>query len=208
MLSIDQNCHSLWDVIPKLTALHRRGYRVRHFIEDVDVAFTSLGSGVEGSPLRLMRERFHRSGGQDWGAALFYSEFLGKMPVEIRNWEAFTGIKTNVLARRLGRSLDDLYDEFSPGDNWQLIGPSYVGDRQHHRLVADLGVGETAEFLWQVMAKARADMLRAFPEGASQQRLIEWFESEEARLRRLLDAAAGGRLVELYRDWLGEYFAG
>jgi len=91
MLSIDQNCHSLWDVIPKLQALAGRGLRVRHFIEDVDVAFTALGVGLENRGLRLAKERFYRSGGQDWGAALFYSQFLGRLPVEIRDWEAVSG---------------------------------------------------------------------------------------------------------------------
>jgi SAM-dependent methyltransferase len=205
MFSIDQNCHSLWDVIPKLAALSARGHRVRHFIEDIDVAFTSLGSAVEGGPLRLAKERFHRSGGQDWGAALFYSEFLGKMPVEIRDWEPLVGMKTNALAKQLGRSVDDVYDEFSPGDNWQLIGPSYVGDRHNHRVVGDLSVEEVAEFVREMMAKARGDMLHTFPDRASQTRLAAWFDSEDARLAELLQKNAGGTLVDLYRDWLEQY---
>ena len=39
MFSIDQNCHSLWDVVPKLHALAAHGHRVAHFMEDVDAAF-------------------------------------------------------------------------------------------------------------------------------------------------------------------------
>ena len=81
MLSIDQNCSSLWDAIPKLGALAAKGYPVAHYVEDIDVAFTSMGSGVGGDGLKLDRERFHRSGGQDWGAAMFYSAFLGRLPV-------------------------------------------------------------------------------------------------------------------------------
>ena len=205
MLSIDQNCHSLWDVIPKLTALTTHGYKVRHFVEDIDVAFTSLGSSLNGEPLRLCRETFHPSGGQDWGAALFYSDFLGKLPLELRDLEPMTGMKTSTLAKKLRQTVNDLYREFSPGDNWQLIGPSYVGDRQHHRTVADLSVAETAEFLWQIMGKAKADMLKAFPDKASQQRLIEWFDREEFRVEELLKKHARGRLVHLYSDWLKRY---
>jgi len=205
MFSIDQNCHSLWDVLPKLQALVRRGKRVRHFIEDIDVAFTSLGSRVDSGCLRLARERFHRSGGADWGAALFYFEFLGRQPVDIRQWDEHTGMKTSVLARKLGRSVDDLYDEFSPSDNWQLIGPSYVGDREHHRVVGDLTVEETAPFIRQMLAIARKNSMETFPQVDSRQRLGEWFDREEALVERLLKDCAGGRLVELYRRWLGEY---
>ena len=207
MLSIDQNCHSLWDVPAKLHALSRLGRAVTHFIEDIDAAFTSLGSGIDAGDLRLARERYHRSGGSDWGAALFYTEFLGRVPVEIRDWAPATGLKTNALAKQLGRSVDALYDEFSPGDNWQLVGSSFVGDRQHHRVIGDLTVRETADFLRELMARARADMLGAFPSSASRQRLSEWFGREEARLKRLLEDLADARLVQLYERWLGELLA-
>lgn len=204
MRSIDQNCHSLWDVPAKLHALAARGHRATHFVEDIDAAFTSLGSQSQGGELRLVRERFHRSGGSDWGAALFYTGLLGRVPVEVRDWEPLTGLKTNVLARQLGRSVDDLYDEFSPGDNWQLIGSSFVGDRQHHRVIGDLSVRETAPFVREVLAKARADMLHAFPAPASQRRLVEWFRREEARVERLLDELADAGLAQLYARWLRE----
>jgi len=205
MFSIDQNCHPLWDVVPKLHALSARGHRVTHFIEDLDAAFSAIGSGVEGSAPCLKRERFYRSGGADWGAALFYSEFLGRLPVEIRHWEPFTGMKTSVLARGLGRSVDDLYDEFSPSDNWQLVGPSYVGDRDHHRLVGDLSVAETADFLRQLLAKARADMLGCFVEPAARGRLTAWLDREVSRLDALLGRHADGSLVGLYRDWMSTW---
>jgi len=205
VLSIDQNCHSLWDVLPKLHVLARRGRPVTHFIEDIDSAFTSLGSRIDADDLRLARERFHRSGGADWGAALFYTEFLGRIPVEIRDWEPRTGLKTNVLARQLGRSVDDLYEEFSPSDNWQLIGSSFVGDRRHHRVIGDLTVRETAPFLRELMDKARADMLRAFPSAASQRRLGEWFAREEALVARLVEQLADARLTQLYDRWMREH---
>jgi hypothetical protein len=201
--SIDQNCHSLWDVAPKCQALAAAGFRVHHFVEDIDVAFTALGAGdARGSTLRLARERFHHSGGTDWGAALFYSSFLGRLPVDIRQWEPYTGLKTAVLARQLDRSVQDLYEEFSPADTWQLIGPSYVGDRRHHRLIADLTVAETADFLRQIMDKAREDSLGRFPQKTSRERLEAWFSTESQRLQKLLADHAGGRLVELYRAWL------
>jgi len=205
VFSIDQNCHSLWDVGPKLQVLAARGYAPRQFIEDIDIAFTQLGAGLEARGLRLARERYYRGGGADWGAALFYSEFLGRLPVDIRQWETFTGMKTAALARQLGRTVDDLYEEFSPGDNWQLIGPSYVGDRDHHRLIADLPVAETAEFIRQLLAKARGDGLAKFPDHDCRRRLTEWFDAEEARLERLLAAGEGASLPELYRRWLGEH---
>jgi len=205
MFSIDQNCHSLWDALPKLHALTAHGHRVTHFVEDVDVAFTAIGSSLDDSVLHLTRERFHRSGGQDWGAALFYSEFLGRLPVEIRDWEPFTGLKTNTLAKKLERSVDDLYAEFSPSDNWQLIGSSYVGDRDHHRCIGDLKVRTTRCFVLDTMAKAKADMLRAFPQRDAQERTSAWFAEEEARLTRLLDQCAEAGLVALYRAWMADH---
>ena len=205
IFSIDQNCHSLWDVIPKLQALLAKSRRVTHFVEDVDVAFTALGAPIGSEQMRLARERFYRSGGADWGAAVFYSEFLGRLPTEIRQWEPYTGMKTKALAKELGRSVDDLYEEFSPGDNWQLIGCSYVADRGRHRLIGDLTVSETRPFLREIMAKAKADTFRAFPERDSQQRLAEWFAREEQLLQRLLSDRSEGRLVDLYRGWLREY---
>ena len=207
MISIDQNSHSLWDVIPKLHALAAGGRQVRHYVEDIDVAFTCLGCHAQGQGpgLALARERYHRSGGQDWGAALFYCEFLGRLPVEVRDWEPFTGMSTKALAKELSLGVDDLYDQFSPGDNWQLIGSSYIGDQQHHRVIGDLTVAETAGFLRQVMDRARQDCLLRFPQAASRKRTEEWFAQEQARMEGLIDRCAGGRLVDLYRAWLEQY---
>ena len=202
ILSIDQNCHPLWDAIPKLQVLARRGRRPTHLIEDIDVAFTALGAEVGDRGMALARERYHHGGGASWGAALFYSEFLGRLPVDVRDWEAFTGLKTGTLAKKLGRGIENLYDEFSPGDNWQLIGSSYVGDREHHRVIGDLSVAETAPFAREMIRRARDDCLRAFPEAASRARLGEWFGAEERRLEALIENCAGGRLVDLYRAWM------
>ena len=208
MFSIDQNCNSLWDALPKLQALVRKGKSVRHFVEDIDVAFTSIGSGGGAEQLRLAHERYHHSGAADWGAAMFYSEFLGRLPVDVRDWEPLTGLKTSALARQLGRSVEDLFDEFSPSDNWQLVGPSYVGDRRHHRVIGDLTVAETAGLLVRLMDKAAEDMLRAFPSPDAHGRLREWFARERGRLDRWLAEHAGGKLVDLYRTWLAEYLGG
>ena len=205
MFSIDQNCHSLWDVVPKLQALARRGMAVRHFVEDIDVAFTQMGAGPDGGELRLARERFYRSGGGDWGAAMFYADFLGAQPTEIREWEQWTGMKTNVLARKLGRSVDDLYDEFSPGGTWQLIGPSYVGDRNHHRVIGDLTVAEIAPLLRELIDKAAADILHVFPDAAAQSRVKQWFEVERGRAEALLADHVDGMLTQLYAAWMSPY---
>jgi len=204
MLSIDQNSHSLWDTLPKLHALAGKGVRASHFIEDVDAAFTAMGAEVGSGSLSLTRERYHRSGGADWGAALFYTEFLGRQPMEIRDFEPFTGMKTSVLAKKLSRSVDDLYDEFSPSDNWQLIGPSFVGDREHHRIVGDLTLTETAPFVRDLLAKARENVMATFPADACRDRAADWFDRELAMVERLLHELSGGQFVDLYRRWMGE----
>jgi len=207
MFSIDQNSHSLWDCLPKLQALALKGRRVTHFVEDIDVAFTTMGAGVDGDGLRLAQERFHRSGGADWGAAMFYSNFLGRLPVEIRDWEPLTGMKTNVLAKQLSRSVDDLYNEFSPGDNWQLIGSSYVGDERHHRTIGDLTTEQTAGFLRELLDMARRNTLETFPQDDARRRTDAWFDNERARLDAIL-AANPARLCDVYSAWLGEYLGG
>jgi hypothetical protein len=191
----------LWDAIPKLGALAAKGYDVTHYVEDIDVAFTSMGSGVGADGLKFDRERFHRSGGQDWGAAMFYSAFLGRLPVELRDWEPYTGIKTHVLAGQLGRSVDELYNEYSPADNWQLIGPSYVGDKAHHRVMGDLSCEQTQPFLAEMMALARRDVLETFPQSDCGRRINDWFDREQAAVDAIL---AGGpcTLAELYSQWL------
>ena len=206
MFSIDQNCHSLWDALPKVQALARRGMSVRHFIEDIDVAFTAVGATPD-QPLRFALERFYGSGGGDWGAALFYSEFLGRLPVEIRAWEAYTGLKTAALARLLEVTVDDLYDRYSPGDNWQLIGPSYAGDRDHHRLIADLTVAELTDLLFELTDRAEHDMRTRFPSQPSQDRIGKWFASERGLLADLVSRHLGGSLVDLYHDWMAGYLA-
>ncbi|MHC4986002.1 MAG: hypothetical protein ACYTFO_07585 [Planctomycetota bacterium] len=204
MFSIDQNCHSLWDALPKLQALAHHGFKATHFIEDVDVAFAAVGADAQ-TPLHFAMERYFGSGGADWGAALFYSDFLGRLPVEVRHWEACTGLSTAALARRLDLTVDAIYDRYSPGDNWQLIGPSYTDDPQFHRLIGDLSVAELADHLRELLDLAQRDMLARFPAADARQRLEPWLAGERDRLEGLLVTHANGTLVALYRDWLGAY---
>jgi len=205
--SIDQNCHSLWDVVPKCHALAARGWSVHHFVEDIDAAFTAVGADKDSQDLRLARERYYRGGAGDWGAAMFYMPFLAAQPVDIQAWEPYTGLKTATLAKRLGTTVEALYDRFSPGQTLQLVGPSYVGGRDSgcHRVMGDLRVTETADLLRELLAEARRDMLRAFPASACQRRLAEWFDNERARAEALLSRHAQDALVALYGDWLADH---
>jgi hypothetical protein len=202
MFSIDQNCHPLWDVVPKLHALTAKGFPVHHFIEDIDVTFTAVGGQLGDTQLRFAPERFHGSGGSDWGAAVFYSEFLSTQPTDLRRWEPYTHMTTAALARRLDMSVDALYDRYSPSGNQQLIGSSYVGDIEHHRLIGDLCTAELASHLRHLLALARRDCNERFPAADSQQRLAAWFDAEEQRLEALLHMHRDGTLVDIYRHWL------
>ncbi len=211
MFSIDQNSNSLWDTLPKLQVLGGSSQPVIHFVEDIDVAFTSLGAGVDDhaasdlSGLRITRERFYPSGGQDWGATLFYSDFLGRLPVELRTWQNQLGMKISAAGKRLGRNIEDLYAEYSVGDNWMLVGSSYVGDRRHHRVMGDLSVKETARYLRETLLKAEEDCLEKFPQEDSRKRSREWFAAETHRVDRLIESCGDGSLADLYRRWLREY---
>lgn len=202
MISIDQNSHSLWDTLPKLQALTAAGHTVYHYIEDVDVAFTDLGADESGE-LHIMAEQFHPSGGSAWGAALFYTDFLGRQPTELRNYESQFGMKVAALAKQLDTSLDDLYATYSISDNHMLVGPSYVGDKRHHRLIGDLGAEEIRPFLQQIIDLGEADCRRRFPDADAHERIDAWFTAERRRVDALL--ADGGDLVGLYNRWLDAY---
>jgi hypothetical protein len=202
VFSIDQNCQPLWDVIPKLHALTHHGLPVRHFVEDIDVAFTSVGASVGDHHLRFAPERYHGSGGSDWGAAVFYSEFLSKQPTDLRHWEPLTGMSTAALARRLGTDVASLYDRYSPSGNYQLIGSSYIGDRHHHRVLGDLSVAELADHLRELMQRAQLDMTRSFPAPESQSRIDDWFTRQRHQLEQLIEANHSQTLDSLYQDWM------
>jgi hypothetical protein len=203
MLSIDQNCTPLWDTVPKLHALARHGHQVLQCIEDVDVAFTAMGDDAN-APIRLARERFYASGGADWGAALFYHEFLGRVPVEPREWEPLTGLKTAQLARQLGTSVEEVFNRYSPSDNWQLIGPSYAGDRDYHRTIGDLTGGEASPFIAQLLDRMASDFQARLPDQGARQRGREWLD----RQRELADSIGAQCRVlplgDLYAEWMSQ----
>jgi hypothetical protein len=208
MFSIDQNSHSLWDALPKLQALHAAGTAVRHHLEDIDVAFTALGANVDEPNLHIAQEQYHAAGGLDWGAALFYNDFLGRLPVELRRWEPMLGMKIAAVARKLNRTLEDLYCHYAVGDNWMLIGSSYVGDGEHHRIIGDLGVRDVAPFVRWIVAHAETDCLERFPRADSRQRTRDWFAAETQRVERLIENCAEETLPDLYRLWMEEHLGG
>ncbi len=201
-ISIDQNCHPLWDAVPKLDALCRQGYAGFHCIEDVDVAFTLRGGAAlpPDGPLSLARERFYRGGASDWGAALFYTDFLGRNPLDVRDMEPFTGWSTAALSRRLNCSVDELYAEFSVSDNLQLVGPSYTADSQYHRTIADVRIREVDEQVRTLLNHARDDCLQRFPEPAAQKRVRQWFATEAERVETWLSECE--TLPDLYHQWM------
>ena len=205
MFSIDQNSHSLWDTLPKLQALHAAGAAVHHYLEDIDVAFTALGAKSGEPNLHIAQEGYHPSGGLDWGAALFYNDFLGRLPVEIRRWEPMLGMKIAAVARQLDTPLEELYRRHAVGDNWMLIGSSYLGDGEHHRILGDLSIRDVTPFVRRIVSRAEADCLERFPQADSRRRTREWFAAESRRVDRLLADCAEGTLPDLYRLWLGEH---
>ncbi len=207
-ISIDQNSQPLWDTVPKLAAAARRGLPVTHYVEDIDVAFTRHGAVPGDAALQLARERVFRGGGLEWGAALFYTDFLGRLPLDVRALEPFTGWSTAALSRRLGVTVDELYDRYSPSDNWQLVGASYVDSPDCHRVIGDVTVAEARPHLLRVLRHAREDAERAFPEAAPRQRIGEWFDRETKRLQRLLTEYAEAGLANLYRGWCAHHIPG
>jgi hypothetical protein len=81
----------LWDAVPKLEALSCQGYKGIHCVEDVDVAYSRQGSKA-GDEIDLRQERYYRGGVSDWGATLFYTEFLGKQPLDVVEFEKPLGM--------------------------------------------------------------------------------------------------------------------
>ncbi len=207
-ISIDQNCHPLWDTVPKLAALAAHGWTGLHCIEDIDLAFSRQGARPGETGLALMRERFYRGGHSDWGAALFCHDFLGRLPFDVRALEPFTGRTTAALARLLETSIDALYDRWSASDNWQLVGPSYAEDPRWHRLIGDVTLAEAGPFVRQLLGHAEGDLLERFPEPGPQRRLREWFAGQRALVGQILTAEPGAPLTELYRRWLATIPAG
>ncbi len=201
-ISIDQNSLPLWDPVPKLQAALAAGAAGVHLIEDVDTAFTRRGASPEAPNLDLQPERIYRDGTSDWGAALFYTKFLGRNPLDIRILEPYTGLKTQTLAKRLGMTVDQLYEKWAGSDNWQLIGGSYAGDPAAHRVIADVRWREVQPFIRRLWEIARDDMQRAFPGRAARSRIAEWFERQNRRLQDWTANAGGASLADLHRHWI------
>jgi len=197
-ISIDQNCLPLWDAVPKVHAAARPGVTGTHYAEDVDVAFTRRGGEPGDDLLEIARECIYRDGTSDWGAVLFYTEFLGRNPLDIRAVEPYTGLKTSALARRLNTTVEDLYRRWSDSDNWQLVGVSYVHDRTMHRVIGDLSVAEVKPYVLRLYDIAREDVARAFPSRPAQNRIAEWFTAETARIKALLREFDQGTLSDFY----------
>jgi hypothetical protein len=201
-ISIDQNCHPLWDTIPKLEALAAHGLRGVHCIEDIDVAFSRQGAQPGETGLALLPERTYRGGHSDWGAALFAHDLLGRLPLDVRTLEPYTGRTTAALARLLETSVDGLYERWAGSDNWQLVGSSYAADPRWHRLIGDVRLAEAGPFVLQLLDHARQDLLDRFPEPGPRQRLQDWFASQRSLAVRTLESEPQAPLTELYRRWL------
>ena len=201
-ISIDQNSHVLWDTVPKLAALTRRGLAGTHCIEDIDVAFTRQGTAPDDHTLALLPECYYRSGNSDWGAALFYTEFLGRNALNPRELEPYTGLSTASLARKLNLSVDDFYARYAGSDNWQLVGSSYAGNAAHHRVIGDLSLAETAPFIRRLLEHARTNLEHCFPDADAQERVHAWHAAESATVERLLNARPDVPLTDFYAGWL------
>ncbi|HNX27084.1 MAG TPA: hypothetical protein PKK48_06715 [Phycisphaerae bacterium] len=205
VVSIDQNSHSLWDTLPKLHALASAGINTTHYVEDIDVAFTAKGAGVDDTSLKIVQERFYSTGGSDWGDALFYNDFLGRVAVDIRRWENLPGVRLKQIAHDLNTTPQELFEKYSTSDNWMLVGSSFVGDRRHHRLIGDITVRQCRDAILWMFHRAKNDSLERFPSQQCRRRSEEWFSAEQARLERLVSRRSTGSLTELYADWLGEW---
>lgn len=203
IFSIDQNSHSLWDTLPKLHAVAAAGFSVTHFVEDIDVAFTDIGSEGDSAP-RIRPERFYPSGGTDWGAALFYHRFLGRQPVELRNLSRHLGMKPAAMAKKIGITQDEFYRRHAVSDNLMLVGSSYAG-RHRHRVLGDLNIPEVKSHLREIIRAAENDCASAFPAAESAARIARWFAAERARVAHLLEKHPRTTLDRFYAAWLADH---
>ena len=198
-ISIDQNTNSLWDVLPKIEALHAHNKELLHYVEDIDVAFTRVGSKKSSPQLTL--EQYYPNGSLDWGASLFYMDFLGKVPLNLANLSPYTGKKTATTAKALGLTLDELYAQFSVADNYQLTGSSYVAAHpEKHRVLGDLSTALKKPFIKQLLNLAEQDTLERFIDKDSQSRTKLWFTKERQTLDQLWHKASD--LATFYQAWI------
>ena len=208
-VSIDQNSHSLWDTLPKLHAAVSASMSVAHYVEDIDSAFTRRGAEPGDSELEISLDRYYRDGSQDWGAALFYPDFLGRTAIDLHEVEPLLNSSLKSLAKTLNTSIDDLYADYSASDTRQLIGSSYVYDKQHHRVIGDLSISEVEGHLKELFAYAEKNMLRSFPDRESQERVKDWVATEWDRVKGIISGRTGGSssLVALYLNWLNSHLS-
>ena len=209
-ISIDQNSHALWDTLPKLQAAAKASRSVDHYVEDIDSAFTRRGSEPGDNEMEISLERYYRDGSQDWGAALFYPGFLGRTAIDLHEIEPLLGCSLKSLAKQLNTSIDDLYHEYSASDTRQLIGSSYVYDKQYHRVIGDLSMSEVKPHLKELFAYTEKDMLRSFPDRDSQERIKDWCETEWSRVKGILSGSensCSSSLVGLYLNWLNSHLS-
>ena len=199
-ISIDQNSNGLWDTVPKLAALYAHGLTGTHCLEDVDAAFTRRGAHP-GDPPSLFPERFYRGGGSDWGAALFYTDLLGRQPWDLQELTLCLNTSLPALCRRLGCTVDEIYDRLSPSDNWQLVGPSYA-ENGGHRTIGDLRLCELDAPLHQLLDHFEEDIRARFPEEAAQERAWQWLRPVRALVEQRLKESPDAPLTALYDDWL------
>lgn len=202
-ISIDQNSNPLWDVVPKLQALAQNGHHGIHCIEDVDVAFTRRGADADDHTMQIAPERFYRGGVTDWGATLFYSDFLGRTPADPRQLEQLVGLSLKSLGKRLDTDVDGIYERFGDSDNHQLVGPSYLQDRNRHRTIGDLTIAEITPHLNTMLNHAENDILTRFPSVNAKSRTAEWFAKQRAFIQHTSEQLGQhAPLTALYNQWL------
>ena len=200
-VSIDQNCTPLWDVLPKLAALRARGLSAVHYVEDVDVAFTQQRA-APGTPPHVEPERAYPGGNSDWGATAFYSDFMGRNPVNPRTLEPFLRASIATFAKRAGfASLDELYETRASSDNRQIIAPSHSGDNRH-RTLGDLSLREMRGPLLDLLEHARADTRRAFPLRECAARTNAFFTSEQRFIETFHESEPDAALADFYAAWV------
>ena len=199
-LSIDQNCSPLWDAIPKLAALRHHGFAGVHCIEDVDVAFTQQFAQPD-TPPHVAPERIYPNGNSDWGASAFYTDFLGRNPLNPRTLEPYLHAPIATFAKRAGMTLDELFATFASSDNYQIIAPSYAGEN-HHRTLGDLTLREMREPFMALFQHAHADTRRAFPSAESREHTDAFFTAEENFLNDFFHDHPAAMLTDLYAAWM------
>ena len=199
-VSIDQNCSPLWDAIPKLAALHARGFAAAHWIEDVDAAFTEQFV-KPGTPPHVAPERVYPNGNSDWGASFFYSNFMGRNAMNPRSLEPWLRAPLATFAKRAGMDVDSLFAQYASSENFQIIAPSHSGDFRH-RTLGSLTLRELRDPLMELFAHAWNDTRRAFPSRESVERADAFFKSEENFLNGFFQSNPNAMLTDLYAVWM------